>query len=82
MSAIRNKKSSDNKPEKNARGMYGNTDSDKVCGQGCEKKHQLSWCPKFKKLPVSKKKSAVIQAKLCFKCLEPGHRLDDCKKDY
>ena len=79
------------KPDRAARGMHTEGRGDEldpnaitqdVCGQGCDKKHQLAWCPKFKKVPVSKRKSVSMQARLCFRCLEPGHRLEDCPKDW
>ena len=74
------------KPEKTTRGMHGEVKAESItkegCGQKCEKKHQLAWCPKFKKIPVTKRKNVVIEAKLCFRCLEPGHRLEDCTKDW
>ena len=50
----------------------------KTCKQ-CTKDHYLNQCEAFKALNIEKRWDFVKEKKLCFNCLNGGHRLDDCK---
>ena len=43
-------------------------------------RHNLSDCSKFKALSVEERLSEVQKHKLCFRCLQSGHWLNDCPK--
>ena len=44
----------------------------------CEEKHKIFKCGKFKKLSVRERAELIKVRKLCFHCLRPGHRSEDC----
>ena len=41
--------------------------------------HELIDCPKFKKLPVAQRYTAVSRSNSCYHCLKRGHRIADCQ---
>jgi hypothetical protein len=43
--------------------------------------HALEDCKAFKVLPVAEAKKWIMEAYLCFRCLQPGHGARDCKTD-
>ena len=45
----------------------------------CGKDHYLNQCDSFKALDIEKRWDFVKENKLCFNCLNGGHRIDDCK---
>ena len=54
------------------------TNTPKTC-KHCNKDHYLNQCDSFKTLDLEKRWDFVKENKLCFNCLNGGHRLDDCK---
>ena len=44
----------------------------------CEETHKIFKCGKFKKLSVRERAELIKFGKLCFNCLRPGHRSEDC----
>ena len=56
-----------------------NTDSTKSCLM-CLAPHYLNHCKRFRNLSYQDRYKFVIQKKLCFACLQPGHRTDRCSK--
>ena len=50
----------------------------KTC-KHCSKDHYLNQCDSFKALDIEKRWDFVKENKLCFNCLNGGHRIDDCK---
>ena len=50
----------------------------KTC-KHCNKDHYLNQCDSFKALDIEKRWDFVKENKLCFNCLNGGHRIDDCK---
>ncbi|XP_057337763.1 uncharacterized protein LOC130675883 [Microplitis mediator] len=45
----------------------------------CQESHKLYACDDFKKLGINEKYNKLKAAKLCFNCLNSGHRNSDCK---
>ena len=56
-----------------------NTDSTKSCLM-CLAPHYLNHCKRFRNLSYQDRYKFVIQKKLCFACLQPGHRADRCSR--
>ena len=56
-----------------------NTDSTKSCLM-CLTPHYLNHCKRFRNLSYQERYKFVIQKKLCFACLQPGHRADRCSR--
>ena len=50
----------------------------KTC-KHCTKDHYLNQCDSFKALDIEKRWDFVKENRLCFNCLNGGHRIDDCK---
>ena len=44
----------------------------------CEETHKIFNCGKLKKLSVRELAELIKVRKLCFNCLRPGHRSEDC----
>ena len=44
----------------------------------CEEMHKIFKCGKFKKLSVRERAELIKVRKLCFNCLRPEHRSEDC----
>ena len=44
----------------------------------CEETNKIFKCGKFKKFSVRKRAELIKVRKLCFNCLQPGHRSIDC----
>ena len=61
-----------------ASAVKSNTDSIKSCLM-CWASHYLNHCKRFRKFYQHRYKF-VIQKKLCFACLQPGHRTDRCSR--
>ena len=56
-----------------------NTDSTISCLM-CLASHYLNHCKRFRNLFYQDRYKFVIQKKLCFACLQPGHRADRCSR--
>ena len=50
----------------------------KLCLLGDGQQHNLSDCSKFKAMSVEERLSEVQKHKLCFRCLQSGHWLNNC----
>ena len=46
----------------------------------CLAPHYLNHCKRFRNLSYQDRYKFVIQRKLCFACLQPGHRADRCSR--
>ena len=46
----------------------------------CLAPHYLNYCKRFQNLSYQDRYKFVIQKKLCFACLQPGHRADRCSR--
>ena len=44
----------------------------------CEQTHKIFKCGKLKKISVRERAELIKDRKLCFNCLRPGHRSEDC----
>ena len=55
--------------------------TDQLCPVCRDISHELSTCPKFRKLTVFKRYSVVRYSKACYHCLNRGHSMLDCKVD-
>jgi hypothetical protein len=45
----------------------------------CGSQHHLNYCPDFLKKNLGERKEFIKEKKLCFGCLKPNHRSNDCK---
>ena len=52
--------------------------TDTLCPVCRDVSHELSTCPKFKKLITYKRYAIVRQCRACFHCLNRGHAMSDC----
>ena len=48
----------------------------------CSDAYCITTCPTFKSATVSKRRGIAKEKKLCFNCLSPTHRSNDCKSKY
>ena len=62
-----------------ASAVKSNIDSIKSCLM-CSAPHYLNHCKRFRNLSYQDRYKFVIQKKLCFACLQPGHRADRCSR--
>ena len=62
-----------------ASAVKSNTDLTKSCLM-CLAPHYLNHCKRFRNLSYQDRYKFVIQKKLCFACLQPGHRADRCSR--
>ena len=46
----------------------------------CEGKHHLDDCEQFGKIKMKERKQYIFTSRLCFSCLESGHRAKDCSQ--
>lgn len=46
----------------------------------CQKDHYIQNCPEFLKLTTNDKHAKVMNLRLCFNCLRPGHMTKVCRK--
>ncbi|XP_029161171.1 uncharacterized protein LOC114935244 [Nylanderia fulva] len=44
----------------------------------CQGTHTLTFCPKYKALPVTQRAEQVKNLGACLNCVKPGHRADSC----
>ena len=47
----------------------------------CSASHRLASCDAFKKASTEEKRKICFGARICYKCLEPGHVAKFCKTD-
>ena len=48
----------------------------------CHKDHRLEVCPVFQSMDVQPRIRFCLQAKVCIRCLNPGHFKRDCNQEY
>jgi len=45
----------------------------------CTQQHRIYSCERFNQMSIADRKNAVLNARLCFNCLNFGHQLKDCQ---
>ncbi|XP_075162693.1 uncharacterized protein LOC142235322 [Haematobia irritans] len=53
----------------------------KVCA-ACPESHHISYCPIFNKLDVPQRSELAKTKLLCFNCLKPNHRVQNCQSKH
>ena len=52
------------------------------CGLCNDVNHRIYKCPQFEAMSTEERKKTVAGLKLCFNCLQTGHRASKCKSTY
>ena len=70
------------KEEKTSSGCFSTQTTQKKTCSLCQQDHHLSACRLFKEKDFKEKQEFIFSKKLCFRCLNFGHRANTCRKKY